>query len=151
MVPATATVGTTRIRITKTYTDDESVAIVNPCAISFDAFGFGDFPGFGQALDFNLNISSLSSASFDAKSLSVYPVPAKNSLNIAYKSAIGSMQVYNQLGQEMYAAHDLGSEIKLDTSNFAAGVYIIKLFNDKEAKTFKIIKEDFGPKLLCYY
>ena len=140
-VPTTATIGTTRIRITKTYTDEESVAIVNPCAISFDAFGFGAVPGFGQALDFNLTVSNLSSPTFDSKSLSIYPVPAKNRLNIAYKSAIGSMQVYNNLGQEVYASHGLGSEVDLDVSNFVAGVYIIKLFNDKETKTFKIIKE----------
>lgn len=139
-IPTTA-VGTTRVRITKTYTDEDSVAIVNPCAISFDAFGMGEFPGFGQALDFNLNVSSLSTTTFDAKSLSVYPVPAKNSLTIAYKSPIGSIQIYNQLGQEMYTGQGLGSAVDLDVSNFASGVYIIKLFNDKESKTFKIIKE----------
>jgi len=141
MVPSTATVGTTRIRITKTYTDEESVAIINPCAISFDAFGMGDFPGFGQALDFNLAVGSLNTATFDSKSLSIYPIPAKNSLTVAYKSAIGNMQIYNQLGQEVYANHGLGSEVHLDVSNFTPGIYFIKLFNDKEAKTFKIIKE----------
>jgi len=140
-IPVTAAIGTTRIRITKIYTDEESTAIVNPCAISFDAFGFGAFPGYGQALDFNLTVGSLSSPDFDAKSLSVYPVPAKNSLTIAYKSAIGSIQIYNQLGQEVYAGHGLGSEVNLNVSNFAAGVYIIKLSNGKQAKTFKIIKE----------
>lgn len=140
-VPTTATVGTKRIRITKTYTDDESVAIVDPCAISFDAFGLGAFPGYGQALDFNLNIGNLGTATFDAKSLSIYPVPAKNLLTIAYKSAIGSVHIYNQLGQEMYASHGLGSEVNLDLSNFATGVYLIKLFSDNEAKTFKIVKE----------
>lgn len=140
-VPATALSGTTRIRITKTYTDEESVAIVNPCAISFDAFGLGDFPGFGQAIDFNLNVSNLSNNAFDAKSLSVYPVPAKNSLTIAYKSAIDSVQVYNQLGQEVYAGKDLGSQVVMDVSNFASGVYIIKLFSQNESKTFKITKE----------
>lgn len=140
-VPAAAAVGTTRIRITKIYTDEESAAIVDPCAISFDAFGLGAFPGYGQALDFNLAVGSLGLPDFDAASLSIYPVPAKNSLTIAYKSAIGSMQVYNQLGQQVYAAQGLGSEAGLDVSNFASGVYFVKLFTDKEAKTFKIIKE----------
>lgn len=140
-VPATATIGTTRVRITKIYTDVESVAIINPCAISFDAFGFGAFPGFGQALDFNLNVGGLSTPTFDAKSLSIYPVPAKNSLTVAYKSAIGSMQVYNLLGQEVYASQDLGSEATIDVSNFAPGVYSVKLFNDSQTKTFKFIKE----------
>lgn len=140
-VPANTSNGAKRIRITKIYTDEESPAIINPCAISMDAFGLGDFPGFGQALDFSLNVSSLSTVAFDAKALSIYPVPAKNTLAVSYKSEIGSMQIYNQLGQEVYAGKGLGSEVNLDVSNFASGVYIVKLFSDQEAKTFKIIKE----------
>ena len=140
-VPATAIIGTKRVRITKTYTDDESVAIIDPCAISFDAFGFGAFPGYGQALDFNLAVGSLSTPAFDAKSLSIFPVPAKNSLTVAYKSAIGNIHIYNQLGQEVYESHGIGSKEDLDVSNFAAGIYIIKLFSDEEAQTFKFIKE----------
>lgn len=140
-IPITAITETTRVRITKTYTDEESVAVTNPCAISFDAFGLGEVPGFGQAVDFNLTISSLGIIAFDTNALLVYPVPAKNSLNIAYKSAIGNIQVYNQLGQEVFTRQGLGSEVNLDVSNFASGVYIVKLFNDNEEKTFKIIKE----------
>jgi len=141
VVPATATSGTKRVRITKTYTDEESVAIVDPCAISFDAFGFGAFPGYGQAVDFNLAVGALSSPAFDAKSLSIYPIPAKNSLTIAYTSAIENVQIYNQLGQEVYARHNLDSEATLDVSNLAAGVYFLKLFSGNEAKTIKIVKE----------
>ena len=56
LVPADAVLGETRIRITKTYFDDVSDAIVNPCGIEFDPFGMGIYPGYGQALDFTLNI-----------------------------------------------------------------------------------------------
>ena len=140
-VPTTANNATTRIRITKTYTDEESVAVINPCAISFSPFGFGEFPGYGQALDFILNVNTLSSPTFDAQSLSIYPVPAKNSLTITYKSTIGSLQIYNQLGQEVHKSTGLGPEATVDVSNLAVGIYILKLFNEKEAKTFKIIKE----------
>jgi len=140
VIPSTAT-GTIRVRITKIYTDEESVAVINPCAISFNPFGIGEFPGYGQALDFNIEVSNLSTTAFDAKSLSIYPVPAKNTLTVAYKSPIGNMQVYNQLGQEVYTGKGLGSEVNLDVTNFAAGVYIVKLFNDKNSKTFKIVKE----------
>ena len=55
-VPADAVLGETRIRITKTYTDEDSIAEVNPCAIEFDAFGYMIVPGYGQALDFTLNV-----------------------------------------------------------------------------------------------
>ncbi len=140
-VPATATIGTTRVRITKVYTDPDAVAVIDPCAISFDILDFGVFPSYGQALDFNLNVSTLGTSTFDPKALSIYPVPAKDKVTIAYKSAIGTVQVYNQMGQEVYANRNIGSEIDLDVSNYATGVYFIKLFNETASQTFRIIKE----------
>src|SRR5690554_4704103 len=56
LVPADAVLGETRIRITKTYFDDLSPAIVTPCGIQFDPFGMGTESGYGQALDFTLNV-----------------------------------------------------------------------------------------------
>ncbi|WP_241485272.1 GEVED domain-containing protein [Psychroserpens damuponensis] len=55
-VPANAVIGTTRIRITKTYQDPDSPAEINPCGIQFNPFGQGVFSGFGQALDFTLEV-----------------------------------------------------------------------------------------------
>jgi hypothetical protein len=141
MVPATAAAGTVRMRITKTYTDEESVAIVDPCAISFDAFGFGAFPGYGQAVDLSLSVGSLGTQNFDVASLSIYPVPAKNTLTISCKADIGSLSVYNQAGQEIHASSGLGPKTELDVSQFAAGIYFIRLFNGPQTQTVKIVKE----------
>lgn len=58
LVPADAVLGNTRIRITKTYFDDLSNAIINPCGIEFDPFGWGIESGYGQALDFTLNLEA---------------------------------------------------------------------------------------------
>lgn len=55
-IPEDAVLGETRFRITKIYTDEDSPALVNPCALEMDAFGFLIVPGFGQALDFTLDI-----------------------------------------------------------------------------------------------
>ncbi len=64
-VPADAVLGETRIRITKTYTDPVSTAIVTPCGIQFDPFGMGIEAGYGQALDFTLNIEEGSAGGED--------------------------------------------------------------------------------------
>lgn len=92
IVPDNAQLGQTRVRITKTYRDDSSPAIINPCAIVFNPFGQGEFPGFGQALDFSLNIETLSTASFDTNALAVYPMPASNILHVNYKSTINTLK-----------------------------------------------------------
>lgn len=55
-VPADAVLGETRVRITKTYFDEDSPFEVNPCGIEFSPGGYGIYPGFGQALDFTLNV-----------------------------------------------------------------------------------------------
>ena len=55
-VPMDAVEGPTRIRITKTYGDEDSTAEINPCGIEMNAFGFMIVPGYGQALDFTLEI-----------------------------------------------------------------------------------------------
>ena len=140
-VPADAVEGPTRIRITKTYTDDDSVALINPCAIEFDPFGMGANPGFGQALDFTLEVGVLGVNKFDSNALTVYPVPTQDILNVKYKSEINSAKVYNLLGQEVAAQNNAASHLKLNLSALSAGTYIVKLFTEEGQHNFRIVKK----------
>lgn len=140
-VPEFAAVGLKRIRITKIYTDEDSVAAVNPCAISFFPFGFGPYAGFGQALDFTLNVVTLGVADFDKNALAVYPVPATDNMTITYKSAIEALSIYNVLGQQVYAGQNLGTTANIDVSNFTPGTYIAKISSESNTATVKIIKK----------
>ena len=139
-VPMDAVVGTTRIRITKSYQDPDSPAEINPCAIEFYPFGYGPYEGYGQALDFSLNIGALSVKTFDANALSVYPNPVKDLLNITYKSELNQVKIYNLLGQEVYLQNTTTSRLQLDLSSLAAGAYLVKLFTQEGAHNFRIIK-----------
>ena len=56
-VPADAVTGPTRVRITKTYFDADSPAEIDPCGILFNPFGQGIYAGYGQALDFTVDVS----------------------------------------------------------------------------------------------
>jgi hypothetical protein len=148
-VPSDAVQGTTRIRITKTYTDEEgdggappSPALINPCAIEFDAFGQGASPGFGQALDFTLNIGTLGNETFETDALSVYPVPTEDVLNLDYNSILNSVKIYNLLGQEVYSKNKPASNLQLNLSGLSAGVYIVKLVaGEGQEHSFRIVKE----------
>lgn len=140
-VPSDAVLGSTRIRITKTYTDPDSTAIVDPCAISFDAFGFGAQAGFGQAVDFTLNIGTLSINEFDANALSVYPNPVKDVLNIAYKSELSDVKIYDLLGQEVISKKTSSSQLQLNTSTLETGIYMVKLLSENGQHSFRVIKE----------
>lgn len=140
-VPTDAVDGTTRIRITKTYTDPSSPAQINPCGIEFDAFGQGIYPGYGQALDFTLNIAPLSIETFDLNALSVYPIPAQDVLNINYKSNIDTVNIYNLLGQQVLNSSPAESHLKLNVSTLAPGAYVIKLFTAEGTHSLRILKQ----------
>ncbi|HLV42880.1 MAG TPA: T9SS type A sorting domain-containing protein [Brumimicrobium sp.] len=140
-IPTDALNGETRIRITKTYTDDDSPALINPCAIEFDAFGQGAFAGYGQALDFTLNVGTLGLNDFKTSGLSVYPVPAHDVLNIDYKSKLNKAKVYDNLGKEVYSQNIDSSEAQLDLSALNPGVYIVRLFSDQGQHSLRIVKQ----------
>ncbi len=140
-VPTDAIAGPTRIRITKVYTDSESVATINPCEIAMAILDYGVFPGYGQAIDFTLDVAVLGVNKFDVSALSVYPVPTKDILNISYKSVLNSVSVFNLLGQEVVAQNFAVSNVQLDLSSLTAGVYIVKLNSEEGQHNFRIIKE----------
>ncbi|MCX7549044.1 T9SS type A sorting domain-containing protein, partial [Xanthomarina sp. F1114] len=140
-VPMDAIEGETRIRLTKTYQDPDSPAGIDPCAIEFYPFGYGPYAGYGQALDFTLNIGSLSVDSFEANAFSVYPNPIKDVLNIKYKSALESVKVYNLLGQEVYSQNVSSSHLKLDLSSLHTGAYIVKVFANEAIHSFRVLKQ----------
>jgi hypothetical protein len=124
--------GTTRIRLTKTYQDVDSAAEINSCGIQFNPFGQGVFLGYGQALDFILQIDTfLSTGEFDTNALAVYPMPAKDVLNVSYKSLIDSIKIYNLLGQEVYSKNTNSDSLQLDLASLTVGSYIVKLFSEQ--------------------
>jgi hypothetical protein len=141
-IPDDAAIGETRIRITKTYQDPESLAEINPCGIQFNPFGQGVFPGFGQALDFTLDIEdNFSIGDFDLNTLAVFPIPTKDVLNISYKHPINKVQIYTVLGQEVYFENSTLANLKLDLSFLNSGTYVVKLFSEQAQHNFKIVKQ----------
>lgn len=139
-VPDDAVLGETRIRISKIYGDEDSPSIDDPCDISMDAFGFGAFPGFGQALDFTLSIGELSVDQFDESALSVYPIPTENFLNIHYNAELISVKIYNLLGQEVLTANPGNTEAQIDVSRLTEGTYLVNLLTENGNHNFKFIK-----------
>lgn len=67
----------------------------------------------------------------------IYPNPAKTILNINANSNINRVEVYNMMGQMvgMYEANDVNTQI--NTSNFANGVYTVKIATENGTSTQK--------------
>lgn len=143
-IPTTAVTGNTRIRITKTYTAafDDIFLVTDPCNILAEDTLFEEIAGsYGQALDFTLNIASLSTNSFDKAALVFYPNPSKEFLNVNYKSEITNVKIFNLLGQEVLSSEINKSDFKLNIGPLSEGAYVVKLASQEGSYTLKLIKE----------
>lgn len=85
--------------------------------------------------------AALASVSFQNATLSYYPNPVSDVLNLSYTSEISSVEVYNMLGQNVKSAVLNGTQVKVDMSNLTSGSYIVKVTSDGITKSLKIIKE----------
>ncbi len=69
-------------------------------------------------------------------SLSVFPNPAKNTLNIHFgESANGMLEIFDLSGRQIFAEKSSGNSI--DVSSFPSGIYLLKL----DGQVAKFIKE----------
>jgi Secretion system C-terminal sorting domain/Cleaved Adhesin Domain/Pregnancy-associated plasma protein-A len=78
-----------------------------------------------------------------ANAVSVYPNPTKSVLNITISDDISRVNytIYNSVGQEIKTVKvNSENDLKLNTSNFADGVYFIKIEKDGAFKTLQFVK-----------
>lgn len=124
-VPYTATVGAFGSNVTLTATLSN---------------GLGGVYYFGSA-------TTLSAASFEVvNAVTIYPNPTKDVLNINMPGAdFGTstkFTIYNSIGQVINNVNvNTQEDLKINTSNYSAGVYFIKIEKEGSVKTLQFIKE----------
>ena len=84
--------------------------------------------------------ASLSTQSFTSGTLTHYPNPVKDVLNLSYTSEISSVNVYNMLGQQVIAKKVNANETAVDMSTLSDGAYIVNVTSGDSVKTIKVIK-----------
>ncbi len=88
--------------------------------------------------------ASLSNGGFNLDSISVYPNPTEDILNVSIPSQLGSnvsYEIFNYLGQVVKTSESSSSDFSINTSNFSNGVYFIKLNVEDSSKTLRFIKK----------
>lgn len=98
--------------------------------------GFG-IPNFSDALQLGLSVNDN-----QIVQLNVYPNPVKNNLIIT-QSVItngGEIVIYNQLGKLVYQSDIVENYNQIDVSNWASGLYFLKINSDTISNQFKLIK-----------
>ena len=90
----------------------------------------------------NVYDSSLSVNEFELNSLVLYPNPASKQINLSWdKSEQVSIKIYNAIGKLMYFAKDksLINTMSVDISNYASGLYFVKINNINGVITKKLV------------
>lgn len=71
----------------------------------------------------------------------VYPNPAKSEVMLASSLSITKVEIVNVLGQLVFASDVNANSIKVNTSDFAAGNYIVKMYTESGVATKKLVVE----------
>jgi len=79
---------------------------------------------------------------FTAHSLTYYPNPVNDVLNLSYNLGITSVAVVNMLGQQVMSIQAGNSaEAKVDMSALAQGAYLVNVISGTTIKTIKVLKK----------
>jgi hypothetical protein len=135
-VPPGAKLGDTRMRVKKAYYSTATAAAAsasfgNPCTTDST---------FGQVEDYTLTVNEfLAVSDVNKKSVSVYPNPFTDILNISDVKGVKSISVNDISGREVKT---LAPAAELNLSNLKTGLYIVNLkMEDGSVKSFKAIKK----------
>ncbi len=121
--------------------------------VEFELRAWRTYGGSGCNMDYNRVIGStwgititytpsLSTTSFDAKSIKMYPNPAHDQLTVSSPVAIRQIKVISLTGQELMSKQDVqAGEYNLPISGLASGIYLVKVVTDKGVKTERILKD----------
>ena len=83
---------------------------------------------------------SLNDIDLNDNSITLYPNPTNNQVNISSESIINSIEVFNSLGQRIYQTNVKSRENIIDINSLSKGVYIIGVSTDKGYIKKKLIK-----------
>jgi hypothetical protein len=77
----------------------------------------------------------------EEKTVSIYPNPATDKLNISSLSNVNEIEILNVTGKVIYSTNVNSTTFVVNTSNFSRGLYFVRVASGNEMKTYKFIKE----------
>lgn len=85
-----------------------------------------------------VNFTSVNNQEFAG--INIYPNPVNHMLNIENSNTIKSIEIVSIAGRVVYNATVNNKTIKVNTTDFSAGVYFVKLRTANSESTFKVVK-----------
>ena len=100
-------------------------------------FFIGDNKDFGIYV---IDQQTLSTSDFDVTSLSFYPNPVKDVLNISNKENIEKVEIYNLMGQLLISEKQNATNIQVNLSQLSRGTYFTTVSVNGKKSTIKVLK-----------
>jgi hypothetical protein len=79
----------------------------------------------------------LNADQFDISQVNIYPNPVENTLTIQNTPVNGKIAISNAQGRIVLSQKSASSNIQLNTANFAAGIYFLRIENSIPVKIIK--------------
>ena len=135
--------------VPKGYEEEEwDLYMINdPCSITYEEIYFGESyvdVGYGQMLDFTLNITdgSLAVPSLDLVNLKLYPNPANDWLTIEYKDEIHQAEIFDISGKSLGTYYIGATTKEIPVDYLSSGTYLIEIkTKEGEISTVKFVKK----------
>ncbi|MBX2829158.1 MAG: immune inhibitor A [Flavobacteriaceae bacterium] len=102
-------------------------------AVREDGFYFDD-------LEINVVDGQLAIGDNTVEAFSIYPNPVEDILSITTPLDNYTVEIFNLQGQLVSQEKNVTGSKELDYSNFASGVYLLKLSSEDTVQTFKIVR-----------
>ncbi len=101
------------------------------------AISVKEFEVYGDAVTANTTASNME------ETITSYPNPAQNFLNITFSQELQDVQltVYDALGSELINNNVNGSMAKLNIEGLSSGIYILKVTTDSKSKLIRFVKQ----------
>ena len=125
-IPATAALGSTRMRVSMKY---------NGVPTSCETFTYG------QVEDYTVNITSVArefESSSESLSISVYPNPVNGEVLFISPIENATYKIINMVGQEIAKGSILNNEIPV--ANISAGTYLLEVTTNEKSAVKRFIK-----------
>ncbi|WP_313111170.1 T9SS type A sorting domain-containing protein [Aequorivita sediminis] len=98
-------------------------------------------PMYSEGWMVNLDDLILGTTTLQTTTVSYYPNPVKNVLNLNTKETINSVAVYNVTGQKVANVSVSDNNTQIDFSSLASGVYFVEVKSNGNVENLKIVKE----------
>ena len=82
----------------------------------------------------------LSNSNFNSETVAYYPNPFHDVLNLKLAQPLNKIQIFNLLGQQVFASDFNEKEIQINLSHLSSGTYLVKASAGDSFKTFKVVK-----------